>query len=248
MNQETVTINCREHDAKTNMARPFNVIKYTLNYQSNNADKKLIDHLIAEGTRLANSVNPGAANDANLKRSYNRISSNCIAGAVSEYLWKEYLNQERETVTTTKMKDAGTQIDLAIISNNKKVEVRSSFPRNGIPFAVCSRQYQFDIIGPYSNSYKPGEIQKDYYIRALFHLQNPTGLLSRIKQNGFEAYLTGGATWQMMINPQFAIEKDFIPDDEMSIKRIASKTSYRVVPFSSALDTIEIYKLIMAEK
>jgi hypothetical protein len=248
MNQETVTINCREHDAKTNMARPFNVIKYTFNYQSSNADKELIDSLIAEGTRLANSVNPGAANDSNLKRSYNRILSNCIAGVVSEYLWKNYLNQVRETVTTTEMENAGTQIDLAIISNNKKVEVRSSFPRNGIPFAVCSLRHQFDIIGPYSNGYKPGEIQKDYYIRALFHLQNPTDLLGRIKQNGFEACLTGGATWLMMTDPQVAIEKSFIPDDEMSIDRIASKTSYRVVPFSGALDTIEVYNLIMAEK
>ena len=90
MNQETVTINCREYDANTNMARPFNVVKYSFNYQSDNSDKKLLDNLIAEGTKLANLVNPGAANNANLRRSYNRILSNCIAGAISEYLWKDY--------------------------------------------------------------------------------------------------------------------------------------------------------------
>ena len=142
------------------------------------------------------------------------------------------------------MQDASTQIDLAVISNNKKIEVRSSFPRNGISFAVCSRGYEFDIIGPYSNGYKPGEIQKDYYIRVLFHLQNPTDLLGKAKTNGFEVYLTGGATWQMMSNSQIAIEKSFIPDDEISIDRIAARTTYRVVPFSRALDTVEIYNLI----
>lgn len=247
MIQDTVTINCREHDPNTKMARPFNVVKYTFNYQSDNTDKELIDSLIEEGTRLADLVNPGAANDANLKRSYDRILSNCIAGIISEYLWKKYLNQGKEIVRTTEMEDASTQIDLAIISNNKKIEVRSSFPRNGIPFAVCNCSYQFDIIGPYSNGYKPGEIQKDYYIRVLFHLQRPIDLLSKVKQDGFEAYLTGGATWQMMSNPQVATEKCFIPEDEVSIDRMASRSNYRVVPFSRALDTLDIYNLIKAE-
>ena len=115
------------------------------------------------------------------------------------------------------MENAGTQIDLAVISNSKRIEVRSSFPHNGISFAVCNSGYQFDIIGPYSNGYKPGEIQKDYYIRILFHLQNPIDLLDKVQKNGFEVYLTGGATWQMMSNPLIAIEKNFIPDDERSI-------------------------------
>ena len=66
--------------------------------------------------------------------------------------------------------DASRQIDLKVISNNKKIEVRSSFPRNGIEFAICHPSYEFDVIGPYSNNYKPGEIQKDYYVRTLFHL------------------------------------------------------------------------------
>ena len=248
MNQKTVTINCREYDVSTNMIRPFNIIKYSFNYQSDNTDKELLDFLIDKGTKLARLVNAGAANDANLRRNYNRIVNNCIAGVISEYLWKEYLNKEKETVSETDMEDVSTQIDLAVISNKKKIEVRSSFPRNGIPFAVCNSRYQFDIIGPYSNGYKPGEIQKDYYIRVLFHLQNPTDLLDKVKKDGFEVFLTGGATWQMMSDSQIAIEKSFIPDDEMSIVRIAIRTNYRVVPFCRALDTVEIYNLITAEE
>ena len=41
--------------------------------------------------------------------------------------------------------------------------------------------------------------------------------------------------------------KNFSPEDEIQIGRLATATEYRVVPFSKALDTIEIKKLIQAE-
>jgi hypothetical protein len=230
------------------MENPFVVVKYTFNYETNKEDKYLIDNLIESGVDLANKVNPGAANDASLKRNYDRILCNCIAGVISEYLWKNLLNKDNEIVKTTEMEDASTQIDLEVVSNKKKIEVRSSFPRNGISFAICHAYYQFDIIGPYSNGYKPNEIQKDYYIRALFKLSRPIDLLTAIKRDGFEAFLTGGATWAMMIDNRIAIEKNFIPEDEISIERISAPTKYRVVPYNKALNTTQIFNLIKAEK
>ena len=146
--------------------------------------------------------------------------------------------------------------------HNKKIEVRSSFPRNGIDFALCSSTDEFDVIGMYSNGYKPAEIQKNYYVRALFHLalvrywdkdantRIPIveKLLEKIKTDGFETFLTGGATWEMMIDDSIGMAKNFIPHDEKSIGRLKTATSYRVVPFSKALDTKEIFDMINSEK
>lgn len=261
MTFEERTIICAQYDINTKMSRPFRVGVYTFNYETNLQDRTLIDGIIANATSLANKVNPGAANNSNLKREYGRILNNCIAGVLSEHLWKIYLNSNTVKVRNTQCTDVSTQIDLQIISNNKKIEVRSSFPRNGIDFAICSSQYEFDIIGMYSNGYKPAEIQKDYYVRALFHLgierywqKDPNTSIAiiekiseKIKKDSFEAFLTGGATWNMMIDNNVAKNKTFIPEDEISLNRLASKTSYRVVPFCRALDTREIYNLVYNE-
>lgn len=247
MNRELITIDCREHDINTKMKRSFNVVRYLFFYQTDNTDKKLIESLITEGKKLACFVNPGAANNGTSKRTFTRIICNCIAGVLSEYLWKDYLNREKTIVRATECKDIAAQIDLEIISNKKKIEVRSSFPRNGIPFAICNSRFEFDVIGPYSNKYKPGEVQKDYYVRTLFHLHDPLELITKIKQDGFEAYLAGGATWKMMINNNFAKQKNLKPHGDISLIREENAANYRVVPFSNALDTTEICNLIRIE-
>ena len=71
--------------------------------------------------------------------------------------------------------------------------------------------------------------------------QSLENFLEKYNMDNFTVYLTGGATWEMMIDEKIAIEKELIPED--SIKIIAKKTSYKVVPFSRSLDTIEIVKL-----
>ncbi|MFR9165704.1 MAG: hypothetical protein ACLVKO_05585 [Dysgonomonas sp.] len=169
---------------------------------------------------------------------------NCIAGVLAEFCWKDYLNKEIEIVSETEFSSANNQIDLRIISNSKTIEVRSSFPRNGISFAICHPQHQFDIIGPYANSYKPGEIQKDFYVRTLYPFQSNL-IATKIKEDEFKVYLTGGATWNMMINPEIGINKNLIPEDELDPTRINTASTYRVVPFNKALDTIQIKSQIV---
>lgn len=262
MKFQTQTFDCQKYDTASNRKTPFNVAKYTFNYQSDAADKKFLDEIIQKGTELANKVNPGAANHSTQKRDYEKILNNCIAGILSEYLWKEFLNREKQTVSETPYINANNQIDLAIDSNGKKIEVRSSFPRNGIDFALCSSTSEFDVIGMYSNNYKPDEVQKDYYVRALYHLPKikdyttPDGrivpiiekLMDKMKVDGFEVFLTGGATWEMMTDNKVAQNKNFVPHDEVNIQRLQTGTSYRVVPFSKALDSLEVYDLIKNEK
>jgi hypothetical protein len=129
------------------------------------------------------------------------------------------------------------------IKTNKKIEVRSSFPRNGVDFAIFNRTYQFDVLGPYSNTVKPGEIQKDYYVRALYPFDSKD--FFSLFNTSIDVYLTGGATWDMMLDPRFSKNKDLLPEDE--IVDNARKSTYRVVPLSLALDTLSVADMIISE-
>ena len=243
MRIENLVINCTARYPRTCRRTPFEVVVYELNYSSE--DKDLMDLLRTKAEELVRQVNPGAANNSMHERSPERILADCIAGVVSEYFWKLYLNSEENVVSETEFDDASRQIDLKVISNNKKIEVRSSFPRNGIEFAICHPSYEFDVIGPYSNNYKPGEIQKDYYVRTLFHLYNPTDIISMISADSFKVYLTGGATWDMMIDNDYSKNKTLLPDFGLGV---IQKASYRVVPFSKSKDTREIKRVIIEDQ
>lgn len=223
--------------------KPFNLVKFVFYYESDKSDKTCLDELIQKGSDLSTKVNSGAANNAALSRNEDRIKNNCIAGVLAEYAWRNYLNIDKKIVSETTLESASNQIDLKIISNSKKIEVRSSFPRNGIEFAICHPVYQFDIIGPYNNKYKPDEIEKDFYVRTLFPFDSSL-IIEKIKLDDLAVYLTGGATWAMMTDSNIAIIKDFIPDGEINATRLIVKSSYRVVPFSDSLDTLEISELI----
>lgn len=239
------TIKCRdiENYENSNRIRDFNIAIFTFDYDGD--DRKFLDKVIQKGTILAQRVNPAAANNASHKRKKERLINNATAGLLAEYCWKQYINSKsgKTIVDYTKFDGASSQIDLVTINKGKLIEVRSSFPRNGIEFAICHEEFQFDILGPYSNLVKPGEIQKDFYTRTLFHIPNGTTFLQLLKKASFNVYLTGGATWEMMIDDKFSINKNLLPEDAVSVNE-DEQSAYRVVPFDKALDTIEIFELI----
>jgi hypothetical protein len=248
MRIEIEKIKCKEIKTfeQSNRESDFWISKYIFNYNTSTFDKALLKKIESVGNKLAEAVNDGAANDSTTKRSIDRKKSNAIAGVLAEYCWKNFLNSiSLETlVQETEYESNSNQIDLIVIESNKTIEVRSSFPRNGIEFAICSPKFEFDILGPYSNSYKPNEPQKDFYLRTLFHVHSPLDFLTDFKKDNFTVYLTGGATWEMMVDDKFSKDKNLIPDDAISDVEVES--TYRVVPFSNALDCAEIYKLIKA--
>jgi hypothetical protein len=239
---------CTDFFDDTNREKDFYCSKVVLSPKTNSYDRHILKQLITQGTELAKKVNPGAANDASLKRDYNRILINSIAGLTAEYLWKAFLNLTNidTIVIETEMEDVSKQIDLKTIKNNLSIEVRSSFPRNGLSFAICHPKYQFDIIGPYSNGYKPDEIQKNFYARTLFPFDF-NEFNNAIKEDGFTVYLTGGATWEMFENNKITKKKTFIPEDEITIDRLSTKSEYLVIPFCDALDSIELFNKIKSQ-
>lgn len=235
-------VNCREHFEEAIRSAPFILVKYELNCQTDEADKNLITGLLEKASILSQRVNPQPANAETEIRQTDTLLANAIAGVVSEYFWKLFLNSDEDIVKETDFNEAATQIDLEVNNSKKRIEVRSSFPRNGIHFALCHPQYQFDILGPYENTtYKPGEIAKEFYVRTLFEMEVPTDIIDGIHEDGFCVYLTGGATHQMMkTTGQYEI-KTLRPEDAIGM---VGQARYRVVPFSRALDTFQIKALI----
>ncbi len=247
MKIEAKKIKCQQLEAykKSRRHQPFWIVIYEFGYESSLFDKALLSKIILKGECLSQKVNPAAANNSTTNRKQERLLNNAVAGVLAEYCWMNFINMIAmgNVVQPVQLKNTATQIDLEVVANQKTIEVRSSFPRNGLEFAICHPKYQFDILGPYSNFIKPGEIEKDFYVRTLYHISKEQHFLSLLKKESFRVYLTGGATWQMMASDTYATNKDLVPEDGLDTVEIAS--TYRVIPFEKALDTFEICKRII---
>ena len=109
MRIENLVINCTARYPRTCRRTPFEVVVYELNYSSE--DKELMDLLRTKAEELARQVNPGSSNNSMHERSPERILADCIAGVVSEYFWKLYLNSEENVVSETEFDDASRQME-----------------------------------------------------------------------------------------------------------------------------------------
>lgn len=134
MRIENLVVNCTARYPRTCRRTPFEVVVYELNYSSE--DKELMDLLRTKAEELARQVNPGAANNSMHERSPERILADCIAGVVSEYFWKLYLNSEENVVSETEFDDASRQIDLKVISNNPLAELNKRIFKSANRFVV----------------------------------------------------------------------------------------------------------------
>ena len=240
----TREIKCVDHYLKTKRTAPFRVAEIQLNCGSEITDRNLVKLLTKKSEALVKRINRGAANDSLFLRSQERVSRNLFAGLLSEVAWKFAINHLTlsETLRSTEFVGSENQIDL-ISDTGLTIEVRSSFPRKGINFALCHPNYEFNVVGPYSNSYKPGEIQKDIYVMTLFPFEE-SDLVQRMSGGVLSIYLTGGATKQMFQNPEFFITKSLTPAERAMKETFGRASSYRAIPFSRALDTFEIAKLL----
>ena len=102
-----------------------------------------------------------------------------------------------EIASATPFTGASGQIDI-LLSKNQRIEVRSSFPRHGVKFAICNDRYNFRIIGAYSNLYKLGEVKKDLYTSVLFDTQKSDILSDKVVNFS----LIGGATSDIVTGKQ----------------------------------------------
>lgn len=219
------TICCQNPKNLKNIDRDYLVVKAKFNNT-----EKLIDQFKEKAWDLAKKVNPHQANDSTNIRDKERLILDAMGGVLSESAWYYYINKVfgNGTVSFTEFNDVTAQIDLKL-SNGKTIEIRSSFPRNGVKFAICNERYNFKNICKYSNLYKPSEIDKDFFGCVLF--QTPKSQL--INENSeIILYLIGGSTKAMMKDNKVSFMTSLVAEDDITKK----ETEYRVIKLKDALD------------
>ena len=145
-------LNCADHYQATKRISRFRYIQVDLVPAIKPEDQYLLVDMLGQAEELARQVTKKSANDASNTRSQERLIRNALAGLISECAWRLAINglTKKETLQSTKFDHSYDQIDL-VSADNKTIEVRSSFPRKGLAFALCNPTYEFDVIGPYIN-------------------------------------------------------------------------------------------------
>lgn len=188
---------------------------------------------------IEHKLNPGQANSSE-KRSDEIIKIDNLAGVIAEYCCYDILKYELKDVITVEKPVSNSsynQIDISLNNSKKTIEVRSSFAQNGVDFALFAKDKEktdeqyFDVIGPYSNGYKPGEILKDYYMRVIYSFEKKK-FIEKIKNNDLHLFITGGVTCEMMTNPSVSQQKHLKPEGG----EVKIESDYFVVPLGKSLD------------
>lgn len=218
-------INCQDPPSCFNTSRVHTVIKATLN-----KTPTVVENFRNKAWLLAAKVNPHKANNSTNKRDKERLILDAVGGLMAESAWLLYVNRlyGEGTASHTEFVNASGQIDIQL-SNGKSIEIRSSFPRNGVKFAVCNESYNFKNICKYDNIYKPSEIDKDFFGSVLF--ETPKEHLLNLEKETV-LYLIGGSTKAMMQNENIAFNTSLVAEDDLT----ETKTNYRVVYLKDALD------------
>lgn len=227
MNIEKVIIECQTPPTNSNIHKNFYVIRCELIKGSDE-----YNDILARANQLANLVNAGAANHSDIERNLTRRIIDSFGGLCAEYGWEKAINMVfNDIASPTPFTSASIQVDIQL-TNGEKLEVRSSFPYKGVKFAICNNYAPFKNIGPYSNSIKPGEIQKNLYLCVLFDTQKKDLLTAE----SIIFTLVGGSTWDMMVNQ--GVNTALIPYDDDSF---AARSNYKVIKLSDALDAQNVF-------
>lgn len=203
---------------------------------------------VREAERILPNLNRGAANSS-MRRSESVMAWDNLSGVLAERICEQVLKTRyaNGNICRVQSDTAVNQIDLTLCG--RTIEVRSSGIKNGIDFALFSKavkhpdaQY-IDVIGPYSNGYKPGEAEKDYYMRVLYPF-SITEFMERWRANGpVEGYLTGGATRAMMNDSTLYRVKHLIPKDGT----VSVESDYRTIAMAKSLDIHDFFAVLERE-
>ncbi|WP_284653157.1 hypothetical protein [Flavobacterium terrisoli] len=225
MKLSNITINCQQPADGRNISRTYKIVECEIETKSEE-----FQVLLKKANELANLVNSGAANDSSLSRHAGRKANDAIMGVLSEEAWLQYINSKFGNIASyTNLTDIAAQIDLRL-TNGEKLEIRSSYVRNGVQFALCNNTYNFKNLGPYSNTIKPGEVQKDFYLCVLFDVDKDKLLNAPL----IKFYLIGGSTWKMMLD--IGYNDALTPMDAL----VPVKSTYKVIKLKDALDVSQV--------
>jgi len=210
-------------------------------------DSDWMKKVMAYANKLSSRLNTGQANTSK-SRASEIVSIDNLSGLIAESACERILKWQfgDHNVIRRESDSSIDQIDIEF-STGKTVEVRSSCVRNGIDFALFAvdknnHQQYFDVIGPYSNGYKPVEHLKDYYMRVLYWCDKKQ-FMQFFEYPNITMYITGGATKNMMLDENFYQIKHLIPKGG----QVQIESDYRVIPLAKSLDVNEFFRVIEDE-
>lgn len=209
---------------------------------------KWMRDVIAYAEGILPNLNMGQANTSE-QRTPDIVEIDNLSGIIAEMACRTILEWQYgdKRIRKPSVLTSLNQIDIRL-DTERTIEVRSSCVRNGIQFAVFTRdkenpkQQYFDVIGPYSNGYKPGEQLKDYYMRALYHCDKKD-FMSLLSQPVLELFITGGATKEMMCDSTVYQNKHLLP----SGGQVWTESDYRVIPLGKSLDVKQFFEILERE-
>lgn len=226
----------------------YNVITISFNPIKNQYDNYVLKMISNHAKKMADNVNNKAANNSDQPREKSALITDNFIGTLSEYSWKIAINA---LLVDTIVKESDSvnlenQIDLETLKDKYSIEVRSSFVRNGIKFALGNSNHPFDILGPYINDYKLEESSKDFYLRCLYHFDNrkKSEFINKVNNEGIVVYLIGGASLEMMQDESLYIIKNMKAGSEIGINVEGSLTQFKAIPIPKAKDALTIIKEI----
>lgn len=125
--------------------------------------------------------------------------------------------------------DYDSHVDITILDKSteksKTIELRSSFPYARLDKVIW---YYFDLIGPYTTSYKNYENPKDFYARALINQKKKNFDFNR----KHSIFLTGGAPFSLF-------------EDYGSYITMGTSANYTVIePLADSYDIIDFIKML----
>jgi hypothetical protein len=225
-----VTINCQRPENRAYINRSFNIIQCTLNRNTPEYNS-----ILERAEQLARLVNASAANNSEFDRNLHRRRVDSFGGLCAESGWETFINSKfGQIACPTPFTQASVQIDIQLLKG-EKIEVRSSFPYKGVKFALCNDAANFKNIGPYSNTVKPGEVQKNMYLAVLFDASKQDLLTA----DTITFSLMGGSSWNMMVNVGQNVTLTPWDDDSFAVR-----SAYRVVYLKDALDATQVIDYI----
>lgn len=211
---------------------------------------RFMERVSKKAQEIMPNLNRGQANTS-LRRSDRTVEIDNYSGIIAEFACTEILNWRygEDKIIKPENNISFNQIDIRLF-NKKTIEVRSSCVRNGLDFALFAQdkknpgsQY-FDVIGPYSNGYKPGEVQKDYYMRVLYECRKEDFMELLEDENPYiRLYITGGATMKMMEDAACYQIKHLLPEGG----QVRTESDYRVIPLAKSLDIKEFFRTLEEE-
>ena len=220
---QEIIINCQFPADYRNINRKFKVVKCTFDNTGQNKES-----LFIQASKLSNEVNPGQANKSSDIRNENTLLEDAAGGILAENGWLSFINKTFGNIAHfTDFGSSIGQIDIEL-NDGRTIEVRSSFPRKGVKFAICNDKFNFKNIGRYSNFYKPDEKTKDFFAAVLFETRKN----NLLKSKDIIFFLIGGSTKEMFLDDKLAYNGDLIAEGDMT----QVKTKYRIIKLKDVMD------------